>query len=377
MKTKLFFVSVVALTLSTLFATSCKTKQVVQPVVQVQAYTLKDTSCIMQFAYPATMCGIQDVAIYPQVSGRITAIKVIEGQYVNVDDILFEIDDVPYRAAYEQALASVEVAKAQLETARLTYQSKKNLFDRDIISDYQLKLAENSVTTSKAKLGQAEAGLRDAANNLSFTKVRTMGKGKVGQLPYKVGSLVSPSISEPLTYVSDNSSIYADFAVAENFQLELNITSNTQKIDDPKFKVLQNLKLITNLGTEYPYKGKIHSVSGLISAATGSLPVRSIFPNPDGTLLSGGSCKVVFSHMADSVFMIPRSAMKEVQNKMFVFVIKDSTSIEQIAVNAERYDSKLWRLRPNEDGKYPVKAGDMITMTTNRLKDGDKVQIIN
>lgn len=361
--------------MGTLLLASCGhngNKNKVQTAVQVEAFELKDTVCAITHTYPATISGVQDVAIYPQVSGRITAIKVIEGQFVNKNDVLFEIDDVPYRAAYEQAASSVEVAKALLETARLTYQSKKSLFERNIISDYQLKLAENSVITAEAELGQAEAGLRNAKNNLSFTKVRTMGKGQIGQLPMKVGSLVGPNIPEPLTYVSDNSFIFADFSIPENVLLSLNL--NADKVHEAEFS--DDLTLITNLGDEYPYKGKLYSASGLISPSTGSLPVKSIFPNPDGILYSGGSCQIVFTETSENSFLIPRSAMKEVQNMLFVFVV-DGDTIRQVAVNAERYDNKMWRLLPDEDGTYPLKAGDLITRTTNRLNDGAKVQIIN
>lgn len=366
------FSIIVGLALGVALLASCGNRNQAPQPLQVETFELKDTSCIINYAFPATISGIQDVAIYPQVSGRITAIRVIEGQRVNVNDVLFEIDDVPYKAAYEQAAAEVEVAKAKLETARLTFQSKKNLYDRNIISDYQLKLAKNEVTTAEAVLGQAEAGLRNAQNNLSFTKVRTMGKGRIGQLPLKVGSLVGPNMTEPLTYVSDNSSIYADFSVPENLMLELRIDAANLKDDD----ISSDLTLITNLGDEFQYKGKFHSVSGLIDKYTGSLLIRSEFPNPDGILFSGGACQVVISQMARHQILIPRSAMKEIQNMLFVFVIKDGVA-KQVSIHAERYDNVYWLLLPDDDGNYSVKAGDLISKTTNRLNDGAPVQIIN
>lgn len=363
--------TLVGTALSCVFAASCGSTQEQVETVQVKALQLKDTSCVVKVNYPAIISGIQDVAIFPQVSGRITAVNVYEGQSVKVGDVLFEIDDVPYRSSFEMAQAQVEVSKAQLETARLAYQSKKNLFDRDIISDYQLKLAANAVSTAKAVLGQSEAALRAAENNLSFTKVRTMGSGQIGLLPYKVGSLVGPNISDPLTMVSDNSSIYADFSTDENTQLELGINAlnlNNQLGQLP-------LTLITNLGQEYPYKGKIHSVSGMLSSETGALSIRSVFPNPDRILLSGGSCKVQFTIERDSVIMVPRASMREVQNKLFVFVIKNGSLI-QTPVRATRYNSALWMVEPDEDGSMPLHPGDSITRTTNRLKDGDQVEVI-
>lgn len=368
----LFSVAVAAL-----FVVSCKSNssQAVT-AVKVKPVTLKDTSCVAEFSYPATMRGIQDVAIFPQVSGRIMKINVKEGQYVQKGDVLFEIDDIPYRAAFETAVAQVEVSKAKLENAKFTLQSKQNLYDMDIISEYQLNLAKNNVATAQAELGQSKASLKNAANDLSFTKVRTMGNGYIGDLPFKVGSLVGPSMGEPLTIVSDNSQIYADFSIPENVYLE--IFSKLHEDTGSDFKVPGTLpiSMITNIGQRYPQPGKFHSISGLISKETGALPVRAIFPNDERELLSGGSCNVVFSVMLDSVIMVPRTSMKEIQDKLFIFVIKDGHLV-QTPVKATRYSSSLWMLMRDEDGALPVKAGDQITNTTNRLKDGDEVELIN
>lgn len=352
-------------------ASSCKSSEAQSGGrTAVDAIVLKDTTITTEYSFPATISGLSDVAIYPQVSGRITSVMVKEGQLVSKGDVLFEIDDIPYAAQYQSALAQLEVSKAQLETARLTYQSKENLYDKGIISEYQLKLAGNDVVTAEAIVGQSQAALNIAANNLSFTKVRTMGRGYIGSLPYKVGSLVGPEIPAPLTVVSDNSSIYADFSISENIYLTIldamAAENITKKADIP-------LKLRDNLGKIYEREGSLHSISGLISRETGSIPVRAIFPNSDGKLLSGGACSVIISTDGDCI-AIPRSAIKEIQDKLFVFVIKDG-KLAQTEIRAERISSTHWSLLPGDNGVYPLKAGDMITATTNRLYDGEEVEV--
>jgi len=363
MKKSLLFILAIAA------AAACKSGgNEVEILTEVQPITLKDSSCTIEYLYPATMVGRQDVAIYPQVSGRITKINVIEGQVVKKGDCLFEIDNIPYQAAYDAALAQVEVSKAELETAKLTYQSKQNLFNKKIISEYQLKLAANNVKTAEAVLGQAKAALKVKSNDLSFTKVRTMGNGRIGALPFKVGSLVGPDMQKPLTVVSDNSSVYADFSIPENAYLEM---CKEDSVNDLK-KI--PLYMNTNLGQRYEHEGRVHSISGLISQETGSIQVRALFPNPKNTLLSGGSCKVVFKFTKDDVIVVPRAAMKEIQNKLFIFVIKNGV-LEQTAVEAIRLNSSQWALIADANGKLPVKAGDKITSTTNRLNDGQKVKV--
>jgi len=365
MNKSLFFSLAVAMCM-----VACKSGEAqVEAPVQVNAIVLKDTTIIVGNEFPATMCGIRDVAIYPQVSGRIVATRVTPGSYVNVGDVLFEIDDVPYKAQYESAKAQLEVSKAQLETAKLTLKSKENLYQKNIISEYQYKLAQNEVKTAQAIVGQSKAALKIAENNLSFTKVRTMGKGYVGSLPFAVGSLVGPQMDKPLTMVSDNSSVYADFSISENVYLQI-----MENYDSLKGKDAIPVKLITNLGVQYNKEGVIHSVSGLISKETGSIPVKAKFENTNDLLLSGGACKVVLSTERNGV-TIPRASIKELQDKLFVFVIKDGELV-QTEIQAERINNTLWGLLPGEDGEYAVKPGDKITATTNRLVNGAAVQII-
>ncbi len=351
--------------MSLLLIFSCGNKEVEIAKTKVIPFTVKDTSVLATFTFPATMQGVQDVAIFPQVTGRIMKVLVKEGQRVEKNQVLFEIDDVPFTSAYDVALANLEMSKAKLETAKLTFESKSHLFERKVISEYQLKLAKNDLLTAQAAVSQAQANLTNAANDLSFTKVRTLVGGYVGNLPYKVGSLVSPQISEPLTMVSDNSEIYADFSLPENAYLSI-VSEQTEINNIP-------LSLIMNNGVKYKYQGHLHSKSGMISQSTGALPIRSIFPNPETKLLSGGSCQVEFSYQEDKAILIPRSAIKEIQDKLFVFRVEDGKTI-QIEISASRYDATNWLLLPNKDGNYPLKSGDIISATTNRMKNDMEVE---
>ena len=121
---------------------------------------------------------------------------------------MFIIDQVPYIAALNTAEANVQSARAALATAELTYHSNKELFAQHVVSDFTLKTAENNFLTAQAGLAQAEAQEVNARNNLSYTVVKSPSEGVVGTLPYRVGALVSASIPQPLTTVSDNSTMY-------------------------------------------------------------------------------------------------------------------------------------------------------------------------
>ena len=202
-------------------AVGCKQAPMTMGPGEYAVMTIATTDREIPSNYSATIRGRQDIAIYPQVSGTISQLCVNEGQKVAKGQTLFIIDQVPYKAALQTAEANVEAAKAGVATAQLTYDSKKELFARNVVSQFDLSTANNNLLTAKAQLAQAEAQRVNAANTLSYTVVKAPTDGVVGTLPYRVGALVSASIPQPLTTVSDNSEMYVYFSMTENQLLAL------------------------------------------------------------------------------------------------------------------------------------------------------------
>ena len=189
-------------------AVGCKQAPPTQMETGYEVMTVSPTDRMISSAYSATIRGRQDIDIYPQVGGTLTKVSVTEGQRVKSGQTLFIIDQVPYEAALQTAVANVESAKASLATAQLTYDSKEELYKENVVSAFDLSTAKNSLLAAKAQLAQAKAQEVSARNNLSYTVVKSPADGVVGTLPYRVGALVSSSIPEPLTTVSDNSDMY-------------------------------------------------------------------------------------------------------------------------------------------------------------------------
>lgn len=130
--------------------------------------------------YTATVEGRQSVEIRPQVSGTITRVCIDEGAKVRKGQTLFVIDQIPYRAALETVEANVRSASASVATARLTAESKRELHREQIVSDFDLQTAENSLAQAEAALAQAEAQRTSARNDLSYTEVKSPVDGVVG-----------------------------------------------------------------------------------------------------------------------------------------------------------------------------------------------------
>ncbi|WP_297271675.1 efflux RND transporter periplasmic adaptor subunit [uncultured Bacteroides sp.] len=333
---------------------------------EIAVMEVNTTTANLTNSYPATIKGKQDVEIRPMVSGFITKLHVDEGAVVRKGQVLFTIDPVQYQAAVQTAKAAVETAKAALSTQQLTVDNKRQLNQKNIVSDYDLKMAENQLAQTRAQLAQAEAQLINAQNNLSYTEVTSPSDGVVGIIPYRVGSLVSASIATPLTTVADISEMYAYFSMTERQLLELVREGGTIKEILDKMPDVQ-LQLID--GTMYADSGRVETISGVIDQTTGSVNMRALFPNKRNILRSGGTGNVVFPNPLHDVIMIPQSATTEIQDKKFVFTLQPDNTLKNTEI-------KVFTL---DDGKYyyvteGLKKGDKIAIEgVQSLKDGEAI----
>ena len=262
---------------------------------------------------------------------------VTEGQRVKNGQTLFIIDQVPYEAALQTAVANVESAKASLATAQLTYESKEELYKENVVSSFDLSTAKNSLLAAKAQLAQAKAQEVSARNNLSYTVVKSPADGVIGTLPYRVGALVSSNIAEPLTTVSDNSDMYVYFSMTENQLLGL-IRQYGSK--EEALKNMPTISLQLNDKSDYPQQGQIESISGVIDRSTGTVSLRAVFPNKEGLLHSGGAGNVIFPVQKTGAIVIPQGATFEIQDKRYVYKVVDgkaqSNQVQVTRVNGGR-----------------------------------------
>ncbi len=325
-------------------AVSCGQAPTAMGPAEYAVMTIATTDREIPINYSATIRGRQDIAIYPQVSGTIFELCVNEGQTVSKGQPLFIIDQVPYKAALQTAEANVAAAKAGVATAQLTYDSKKELYAKNVVSQYDLLTAENTLLTAKAQLAQAEAQRVNAANNLSYTVVKAPANGVVGTLPYRVGALVSASISKPLTTVSDNSDVYVYFSMTEN-QL-LNLTRQYGSIANT-LKNMPDVRLVLNDGSVYDRTGRIESISGVIDTSTGSVQLRAVFHNADGLLHSGGAGSVIVPNIHKDCVVVPQVATFELQNKVYVYKVEDGKATSSM-IDVEKI---------NNGREYIVKSG--------------------
>ena len=331
--------------------------------------TIEGQSANLQTTYPAVIKGVQDVEIRPKISGFITKLCVKEGQTVKAGQLLFVIDNVTYAAAVRQAKAAVNSAKAQLNTSKLTYDNSQKLFKSNVIGDYELQSAKNSYESAQAALAQAQANYVSAKQNLDFCYIKSPSAGVVGNLPYRVGALVSSTSPEPLTTVSNIKTMQVYFSMTEKDLLDMTRTAGGLHAAISEYPAVQ-LQLAD--GTMYAHPGRVAAVSGVIDSSTGSVSIRADFPNPENLLKSGGSGSIVVPHESSNVIVVSQEAVAQVQDRYFVYVVGKDNKVKYTNVT----------VNPNNDGKnYIIESGlnvgdRIVVKGINSLKDGMQIKPI-
>jgi len=359
-------------TLSTILMvalSSCggKTQQQQMPSANFETMSVSTKDVTMTTKYSATIRGRQDIEVYPQVSGTLQRLCVTEGQKVAKGQTLFIIDQVPYQAALNTALASQQAANASLATAQLTYDSKKKLFDDGIISDVELQTAQNALLSAKAQVAQSNAQVVNARNSLSYTVVKSPANGVVGTLPYRQGALVSSAMAQPLTTVSDNNQMYVYFSISEAQMLAMTRESGSA---EAAIGAMPDVKLLLVDGSEYPYKGKVESVSGVVDRSTGTVQVRAAFENPEKLLHSGSTGSVIIPTVYKDKIVIPATATVQIQDKFKVYLVdKDNIAHEQLITTEPVSNGKEYVV------KEGLKVGDVIVSEgAGMLRDGQDIK---
>ncbi|MCI6102755.1 MAG: efflux RND transporter periplasmic adaptor subunit [Prevotella sp.] len=331
--------------------------------------TVEASSASLQTTYPATVKGIHDVEVRPMVSGFITKVCVQEGQAVQKGQLLFTINSETYQAQLRQAQAALNTARSQANTMRLTWQNNKKLFDKHIIGQYELSTSQNSYESAVAQVRQAEASVASAKEMLSYCYVKSPATGYIGSLPYKVGALVSPSISTPLTTVSDISVVEVFFSVPEKTVLSMLKGNGSEKAAIASFPPV---KLQMNDGTLYNHPGKVVKMSGVVDPTTGALSVIAHFNNPERLLKSGGSGSIIIPSDESHAILVPKDACSEVQDKVFVYVVGKDNKVKYTEI----------KVNPEDDGSNYIvtsglKVGDRyVSKGITKLTDGMQIQPI-
>ena len=346
---------------------SCNVNMPKEVPSSFETMTVKKSDIEVPYKFSARMKGQNDVTITPQVSGQLMKIAVSEGQQVKKGQVLFVIDSRNAQLELEAAQANLQAALAQENSAKLEYESNKNLFEKKIVSSYMLNNSENSYKQAQASVSQARAAVNRAKVNLGFCTITASVPGIIGEIPVRTGDQVSPMTQ--LTMLSGNTTMYAEFSVTEAI-VEAMVKEGMKANEVEKYIAnLPPATFVMKNGTEYPHKGRVISLTGVVNSETGSLTSKVSFPNPDGHLYSGIQGTIVMPFAEKSVIVVPQYAVVRLQDKAQVYKVKADSTATAIEVTTE----------DTGNGKdfivtSGLNEGDQIVTTgANNVTEGQKV----
>lgn len=299
--------------------------------------------------------------VRPQITGIIRRRLFAEGATVRAGQPLYQIDASLYRAAANEAAASLDSARANADAAVARANRFKPLAEMEAIAkqDYTDALAQ--ARAARASVAQTAAQLETARINLRFTTISAPISGRIGRSISTVGALVSANQADPLAVIQRLDPIYVDMQ-----QSSAELTTLRQML--AKGGIASGgttVALKLEDGSDYGLTGQVQFSEMTVNEATGTVTLRASFPNPQGLLLPGMFVKAVFNQAIESgVFLVPQAAVqRDFDGSAFVYVVSAEDKAVRRKVEAERTTGSNWVI------KSGLKAGDkVITQGVGKVK---------
>jgi multidrug efflux system membrane fusion protein len=301
----------------------------VQPIavpVSVAVVTPKDTAPWDEFS--GRLEAVERVEIRPRVAGVIQEVHFREGALVNQGDLLILIDPALYAADVARAEGQVAAAKARVVMTKSDFERGQALSPSNTISQRDLDTRVNAYREADANLKAAEAALKTAELNLSYTEVRAPVSGRVGKLEITAGNLIAAGPGAPVltTLVSVNP-IYASFNADEQVVTRALKTLAEERAPSDIGRIPVQMGTGATEGT--PYQGRMQLIDNQVDAHSGTVRVRAIFDNADGRLIPGQFARILMGQpKAEPALLISERAVGTDQNKKFVMVVNQDNKAE-------------------------------------------------
>ncbi len=334
------------------------------PPPSVSVLLVKERTVAERNQYIGRTSAFRSVDIKARVEGLILKRSFTEGDAVEEGQLLFQLDDSAYKAAYARAEANLKASEAALINAERALKRGQDLLPQGYISqsdmDNLLSTRQQADATHSANL----AALESARIDLDHTLIRAPFSGKISKARYSEGNLVN-STSESLATLIQDDPIYANFQITEKRYIDFNQQNTVDTDPNEYYTTTMNLPN----GTDYPIQGRINYTATEGDSNTGTIDIRAEFPNPDGLIKPGLYVTVTNeARKTEQLPLIPQYAVQESQLGKFVLVVNDDNTIGQrVITTGDRYGA-FWvvkeGLQPGEliivEGLQKVRIGQAV-----------------
>jgi multidrug efflux system membrane fusion protein len=320
----------------------------------VSAATVLEKTVAQTQEFSGRLEAVEHVEIRPRVSGFITAVNFKPGAEVKKGEVLFVIDSRPFQAEADRAEAAAKSARAKAELARLELARAERLLGDKAIAQREYDASASALKELDANARAAQAQYEAARLNLAYTRVTSPIDGRVSKAEITLGNLVDAA--SVLTSVVSLDRIYASFDGDEQTYLRVRSQAHAGQAESvAQSQVIVRVGLANEEG--FPHEGRLEFVDNQLDNRTGSVRMRAVFANKDGTMAPGLFSRVQIGG-GDSrpALMISDRAVGTDQSRKFVFVVGGDGKAEYREV----------KLGPVVDGLRVVRAG---------LKPGEKIVV--
>lgn len=307
-------------------------QQAAAPAVPVSVAQVLQQDVTLWNEFSGRLEAVQRVDVRPRVSGAVQAVHFKEGALVKAGDLLFTVDPAPYTAEVDRAEAQVVAARARMAYTQSESERATRLWDERAIAQKEYDERVNAQREADANLRAAQAALQTARLNLGYTQVRAPVSGRVGRIEVTVGNLVSAGAGAPvLTTLVSVDPMYASFDVDE--QVVASALQGLRATGEGRSTraLIESIPVQMGVGTGdgTPYAGHLQLIDNQVDAKSGTVRVRAVFGNAEGTLMAGQFARIRMGQpQSTQAVLINERAVGTDQSKKFVLVIGDGNKAE-------------------------------------------------
>ena len=310
--------------------------------------------------------------VRPQVGGIIRERLFNEGGDVKAGDVLYQIDPLTYQAAYAGAKAALARAEANLTPLRYREERYRELVAVKAVSrqDYDDTVA--ALKQVEADIEVHRAAVETARINLSYTRVTAPISGRIGKSSVTTGALVTANQATAIAKIQQMNPVYVDVtqSTANLLRLKQNMASGNIKHDAAN---QARVRLLLEDGSSYPQEGILKFSDVTVDPSTGSVTLRTVFPNEKHTLLPGMYVRAILEEgVNERAILIPqRGVTRDSKGNATALVVDGSDKVEQRVLKVERAVGDKWLVSEG------LKPGDRVILEgLQRVRPGAPVKVV-
>lgn len=320
----------------------CGSEQPPAPAApSVGVVTLTTESVELTNELPGRIAALETADVRPQVTGVIRRRLFTEGSFVKAGQLLYEIEDAPYRAALAQAQGSLAVAKATINATALQAQRYRDLIAINAVSKQQYDDAAAAAQQARANVAAQQGAVQAAQVNQNFTRIRAPISGRIGRSLFTPGALVSATQADPLATIQRTDTVYVD------------VTQSAAQIIDLKQAMASGgvseadgapIRLLLPNGSVYPIEGRLQFADVTVDPSSGSVVLRATFPNPDGLLLPGMYVRArLVEGLRRNVILAPQQGVtRDPRGRATAMVVGKDGKVEIRQIETDRAVGGKW-----------------------------------